>query len=419
MISNPAAAGLRACSISTTIRSKSNRVPISLAFAAGSAVRYYRTYRMSRTTTAYSKLIRRLAAAALVGDQTKLQVAITSAIKALKADDPELSKDLAHLLSQYLTNPASLRDSELGPPPVDSEEGLALVRGFPSEVVEPPVLEGVAWERVSQFIIERHGSHRLFSEGFSPAASILMIGAPGTGKTMLARWLAQELGLPFVVQDLATSISSLLGKTGLNLRRTLDYARRYPCVLLLDEFDAIAKRRDDKSELGELKRIVNVLLKELEEWPEHSVLIAATNHPELLDPAIARRFHLVLHLELPGISERAAILGRAAGRFSIELGDEFLLACAEVLRGKSGSDVTTLMTAAVRRHLTSEQSLHECVLAQLAADVGGKRLAGPVAGQLLRALRVSGGKKAMTVRQLADLFGKTPSTIQHHLKKGD
>ena len=84
--------------------------------------------------------------------------------------------------------------------------------------------------------------------------------------------------------------------------------------MLLDEFDAIAKRRDDISEVGNLKRIVNVLLKELETWPSHSVLIAATNHPDLLDQAIRRRFNVVLTLPMPGEDERAKILERAAGR---------------------------------------------------------------------------------------------------------
>ncbi len=157
----------------------------------------------------------------------------------------------------------------------------------------------------------------------------------------------------------------MVAKTGLNLKRTLDYARTRPCVLLLDEFDAIAKRRDDVSEVGELKRIVNVLLKELETWPSQSVLVAATNHPELLDPAIRRRFHLVLQLPLPGVRERAAILERTAGPLADMVPGEVLHACAAVLDGLSGSDVETLMLTAARRHVTSGIPLVRCMLTEI------------------------------------------------------
>jgi AAA+ superfamily predicted ATPase len=94
-------------------------------------------------------------------------------------------------------------------------------------------------------------------------------------------------------------MSSFLGKTGSNVRAVLDYAMSTPCVLLLDEFDAIGKRRDDDRELGELKRLVTVLLQAIDDWPQSSLLIAATNHGELLDPAIWRRFDVELTFDLP------------------------------------------------------------------------------------------------------------------------
>jgi len=98
-------------------------------------------------------------------------------------------------------------------------------------------------------------------------------------------------------------MSSFLGKTGSNIRVVLDFARRQPCVLLLDEFDAITKRRDDSAEIGELKRLVTVLIQAIDEWPADGLLVAATNHPELLDPAIWRRFDRVVEFPLPTSSE--------------------------------------------------------------------------------------------------------------------
>ncbi|MDN3612622.1 AAA family ATPase [Vibrio ostreicida] len=116
---------------------------------------------------------------------------------------------------------------------------------------------------------------------------------------MSARWLANQLDLPLLILDLATVMSSFLGKTGSNVRAVLEHAMSFPCVLLLDEFDAIAKRRDDDRELGELKRLVTVLLQTIDEWPSTSLLVAATNHGELLDPAIWRRFDMEILFTMP------------------------------------------------------------------------------------------------------------------------
>lgn len=373
---------------------------------------------MTRTNT-IDQLLLRITEASLTGDTQRLHSAVTTAVKSLRKDHPELSRSLASLLSSHAINPNSLRWSKIGPPPADTDEGMALVRAFETDDAEAPILVASVEDEVKQFVRERVESDHLFHEGLLPAHSILMTGAPGTGKTMLARWIARELRLPFLVQDLATSISSLLGRTGLNLRRTLDYARSRPCVLLLDEFDAIAKRRDDNSELGELKRIVNVLLKELEEWPTHSVLIAATNHPALLDPAIARRFHLVLRVPLPGKTERHAIISRALGRFRDEVPCEFINAFASTLDGSSGSDIETLIHRSVRRHLITKTHLAVCLVESFWSDSDDKTpMRGNAFGELLREFKKASGEDRYTVRDLAALFKKSTSTIQHHLKRG-
>jgi len=367
---------------------------------------------LSRTKASRTWL-EQIAEAGLSGDARRLELVILNAIRSLRKSEPDVSHSLGDLLGKHADTVSGIRWQPAAPPPSDTEQGMALVRLTNPEDAPAPILTPDVANAVEQFIAERKGASRLLKEGYSPPSSVLLLGAPGTGKTMLARWLSSQLGLPLVVQDLAVSISSLLGKTGFNLRRTLDYARANPCLLLLDEFDAIAKRRDDSTELGELKRIVNVLLKELEDWPSHSVLVAATNHPELLDPAINRRFQLILRLPLPGAEERAAIMLRAAGRLAEDLQPSLLRACGESLSGFSGSDIERIMQAAARRHLSRDTPISEALVSEVLSNDDDSSSRDSL-GSLIRALRTSG---TMTVRDIGTLVGRSPSTVQHHLKK--
>ena len=131
----------------------------------------------------------------------------------------------------------------------------------------------------------------------------MLYGPPGCGKQTLAKHIAKELDIPIVVARFDSLISSLLGNTAKNIRKLFDYAKSKPCILFLDEFDAIAKARDDNQETGELKRVINSLLQNIDEFLETGILIAATNHEQLLDSAIWRRFEKVVNVNKPNSDE--------------------------------------------------------------------------------------------------------------------
>lgn len=279
---------------------------------------------------------------------------------------------------------------------------------------ERPVL-GLAGDRsVDALVAERRAAPALLEAGLEPTRTVLLTGAPGVGKTMTATYLAHVLGLPLLTLDLAAVVSRYLGQTGQNLRQALEVARARPCVLLLDEFDALAKRRDDPADVGELKRIVNVLLLELERWPAGGVLVAATNHPELLDRAIWRRFERKIELGLPDAAAREAILVREVGRTRLPADVKVVRLFAVAAEGLSGSDLVTHARAAARAAVLGEHSIDRALADAALAVLGGTRTAGPAREAFCALARHGAG---LTVRQIAPLVGVSATTVQRDVER--
>ncbi|MEQ9859597.1 ATP-binding protein [Pectobacterium cacticida] len=237
-------------------------------------------------------------------DDVRLYVA--RLVRKYRESMPALSEQLdLYLRSKPQKSTQGLRKAnapELAPQamPVDEDSRLTLLKA-PSDKtqISKPMLTSGIEDALDQLILERKSIKRLEELGLMPTRSAIFVGPPGVGKTLTASWLAQKLGVPFYVLDLTAVMSSYLGKSGNNLRAALDFAKKGPCVLLLDEIDAIAKKRSDDSDVGELKRLVTVILQEVDEWPSSSLLLAATNYAELIDPALWRRFDLVLNFDKP------------------------------------------------------------------------------------------------------------------------
>ena len=193
--------------------------------------------------------------------------------------------------------------------PVDAENSLAVVDVTAPEELAPTALalHPYVRSRVDEFLELVRLHDRWAADGVAGANRLLIYGPPGTGKTSIAALIASELKLPLVTSRSDALMSSLLGQTSRNLRSVFDYAVARPCVLFLDEFDALAKSRNDSREIGELQRVVIALLQNIDALDLSTIVIAATNHAQLLDPAVWRRFEFTLQVDLPGEGERAEI----------------------------------------------------------------------------------------------------------------
>lgn len=238
------------------------------------------------------------------GDDIRLFIA--RLVRKYRDVDPSLSNQLDLMLQTKPSRPRSLLRKDNGPSimkealPLDNESQQSLLKVFskPNELLDP-ILSIEVRDSLEQLILERKQMKTLLTLGLQATRSAIFVGAPGLGKTYTAGWLSKKLSLPLYVLDLTTVMSSLLGRSGTNLRMVFDFAKSLPCILLLDEIDAVAKRRSDNTDVGELKRLVTIILQEVDQWPSEGLLLAATNHPELIDPALWRRFDLVVNFGLP------------------------------------------------------------------------------------------------------------------------
>ncbi|MCF7753621.1 ATP-binding protein [Paenibacillus xylanexedens] len=186
---------------------------------------------------------------------------------------------------------------------------------------------------------------------------MVMFGPPGTGKTLTASHLAERLDLPLVLVRLDAIIHSHLGETGSNVRKLFEYARINPCVLFLDEFDAIGRTRESNDEVKEMARVVNTLLQCLDEFDGDSILVAATNLETQLDHAIWRRFDTKMTYGMPDDASRRLYIRKLVGSFEQETRLEDYI--CERLTGCSYADIEQIVLKAKRKAIIASSVLHK------------------------------------------------------------
>lgn len=283
--------------------------------------------------------------AAMAADYTRLRrIGSRLARTVAENGDQEGAKAIQSLLRQRAVPLQTSGYSEALPRDAGSRLPLIEEGQWPTTPVMIGEQEG---RTVARFLEDSRNIELLSRKGVAARLGLLMHGPPGSGKTLLAGHIAAQLQRPFYIVRLDSLISSRLGETAKNIRGVFEFIPQRG-VLFLDEMDAIAKVRDDRHELGELKRVVNTVLQGLDSLSDDVVVIGATNHAHLLDPAIWRRFPYKVELEMPKADVRAAMWIHFLYEGRPEHGSEAaLLACLS--EDLSGADIENIALAARRR----------------------------------------------------------------------
>lgn len=371
----------------------------------------------------YSIELGKIVEGALKHDQTKVINYTEQLISKLESEgDDRAAKKFDKLLqSRKDSTLTAMGSSSSFSIPVDTESRTQLADiVYPDQNNPEVILTKNNQEKLNAFVLSYKNADKLNSLGIGLTNTLLLYGPPGCGKTQCAYFIAKQLNLPLVVARLDSLISSYLGTTAKNIRSLFEFVQKMPCVLFLDEFDALAKARDDNNELGELKRVVNSLLQNVDSMSKDSLLLAATNHEQLLDTAVWRRFDYKLEIELPdqdAIVKMIDLFTKGMTDFS----DKDKSEMSSLFKGLSGADIQEIVTKAVRnavihdRNFSKKDIFNEFFVTQniiSSMDENGRTILQKKAKYLR-----SCDEKIFSLQVIADILGSSKTTIQKFVKE--
>lgn len=328
----------------------------------------------------------------------------------------------ANLLRGLVSKAPARAAMGTGTPPLPQAEDSTLSTvdiAFLEEDDEPLRLSPPVLQRLEDFLDAVRHRDALIQHGIDINSRLLIHGPPGTGKTSIARSIARKLRLPLVTTRSDTLVSSLLGQTSRNLREVFDYASTWPCVLFLDEFDALAKNRADAHEVGELQRVVIALLQNMDALGSSTILLASTNHPQLLDPAVWRRFDYTIATQLPASAERRHMWVDQLERLNVSRDQaEFLAAMSEGLSGAAirtaALDIARSEILAGSDHIRMPQALRRLARLLWYEDTNVFEDPAREAARLR-----TWAPSVFTLRALAEVFGTSTRQISNYLRDAD
>lgn len=305
--------------------------------------------------------LKALVKAHLEGDEQRFRsVAMQVAAHEAKLGHGQLAEELRALIDQAKRNPAIPISRPRG------ELANLLAVSYPKSRLGDVVLDESLKKQLDRVIREQRHAERILAHGLAPRRKLLLVGPPGTGKTLTASVMAGELGTPLFQVRLDGLITKFMGETAAKLRQIFDATDQTRGVYFFDEFDAIGSQRGMANDVGEIRRVLNSFLQMIEHDSSHSLIVAATNHPEILDPALYRRFDDVLYYSLPDVAQIASLLKTRLNRLAEKgiswkrlAGDALGLSYAEVARV---SDEVHKDALVHHREIITEDEIHKSLV---------------------------------------------------------
>jgi len=271
-------------------------------------------------------------------ERNKNHVLLARDLEKLLLNGTEYTKPLAANLAPW---------NQFPEPPKDKDTGLSLLNVQRFDLTwDRIVLSEKIVDILQEIVLENRKQDILVAYNLKPKNKLLFCGPPGCGKTQTAKILSSALGLPLVYVNLTAVFSSYLGQTATNLQKIFTYIENGEWVVLFDEFDAIARDRDNLNEHGEVKRLVNSLLQLIDNATNQSIFVAATNHEKLLDSAVWRRFDEVIFFDNPTVELRTALLNRYLSAIRYTAID--LSSFAARLENATGADIERICSDAIK-----------------------------------------------------------------------
>lgn len=299
---------------------------------------------------ARADLLVRLVQSGIRGDKATFRKVVEAIIAEERSKQ---HKVLAEKLEEMLNSAPAERPASNGMPMLDQRMGNLIHEIMPQRKLSDLILPEEVQQICRGLVQEHHRTDLLRSYNLEPRNRLLLIGPPGNGKTSLAEAIAEALVVPLLVVRYESVVGTYLGETAVRLRKLFEYASTRKCALFFDEFETLGKERGDVHETGEIKRVVSTLLMQIDNLPSHVMVIGATNHAELLDRAVWRRFQVRMNLPAPTRARLTEWFEKYERRINISLGYS-PATLAKRLQGSNFAEVEEFGTTVFRQYVLDQ-----------------------------------------------------------------